>query len=83
MNGIHIIDPKRMVRLRSCHESTHSHSFWHQKKMDSYCFADLQRWAVHGHVFGFLTPKGEIQRHWYKTPQVRGVVHSAMLHYSR
>jgi len=38
--------------------------------MDSYSFPDLQRWAAEGNVFGFLTPKGEIKKHWYKTPQV-------------
>lgn len=69
MNGIHIIDPKRMVTCQFLFLHAFN-STLNLQKMDSYSFPDLQRWAAEDNVFGFLTPKGEIKKHWYKTPQV-------------
>jgi hypothetical protein len=37
--------------------------------MNTYTYTDLKEWESDKDLFYFLTPKGEVKKHIYKTPQ--------------
>lgn len=37
--------------------------------MNTYTYTDLKEWESDKNLFYFLTPKGEVKKHVYKSPQ--------------